>query len=178
MRTPPEGLDETEVIRSLAAAWDLRVDTLRYVPEGRGQSPLACARRARRDAFRHGRRPRRQAVARRLPGNRVRRAAPRVRHRHGVALRGGSRLRGCATTDHAPRQRRSPRPAVFDRDALLLYRLRWSLDDIASFVSVLRAPHTATNDTAHDLRNLGVALEVAETLAALVRVAMTSKEIG
>jgi spectinomycin phosphotransferase len=33
------------------------------------------------------------------------------------------------------------------QDALALYRLRWGLDDIAEFLSVIRAPHQRTADT-------------------------------
>lgn len=48
-----------------------------------------------------------------------------------------------------------------DTEALALYRLRWILDDIASFTDVLRSPHALTNDTAHALRNLEASLEIA-----------------
>jgi spectinomycin phosphotransferase len=34
-----------------------------------------------------------------------------------------------------------------NRDALTLYRLRWGLDDIAEFLSEIRAPHQETADT-------------------------------
>jgi spectinomycin phosphotransferase len=34
-----------------------------------------------------------------------------------------------------------------NQDALALYRLRWGLDDIAEFLSVVRAPHRRTRDT-------------------------------
>ena len=34
-----------------------------------------------------------------------------------------------------------------NQDALSLYRLRWSLDDIAEFLSEFRAPHQQTADT-------------------------------
>jgi spectinomycin phosphotransferase len=36
-----------------------------------------------------------------------------------------------------------------DRDALALYRLRWALDDISSFVHQLRGEHRRTADTEH-----------------------------
>ena len=34
-----------------------------------------------------------------------------------------------------------------NQDALALYRLRWSLDDIAEFLSEIRSPHQETADT-------------------------------
>jgi spectinomycin phosphotransferase len=37
-----------------------------------------------------------------------------------------------------------------DQDALALYRLRWSLDDIAEFLSEIRSPHQETADTKTD----------------------------
>jgi spectinomycin phosphotransferase len=36
-----------------------------------------------------------------------------------------------------------------NEDAVALYRLRWKLDDIASFANQLRSPHSQTADAEH-----------------------------
>ena len=41
-----------------------------------------------------------------------------------------------------------------DEDAIALYRLRWKLDDIASFADRLRSPHSQTADAEHAWRSL------------------------
>jgi spectinomycin phosphotransferase len=41
-----------------------------------------------------------------------------------------------------------------DEDAIALYRLRWQLDDIASFADRLRSPHSQTADAEHAWRSL------------------------
>jgi spectinomycin phosphotransferase len=52
-----------------------------------------------------------------------------------------------------------------DEDAIALYRIRWPLDDIASFVADLRSPHELTADTEHALKALLISLEMDDRLA-------------
>lgn len=48
-----------------------------------------------------------------------------------------------------------------DNDAIALYRLRWKLDDIASFASRLRSPHSQTADAEHAWRSLNLSVSSA-----------------
>jgi spectinomycin phosphotransferase len=50
-----------------------------------------------------------------------------------------------------------------DDTAIRLYRLRWRLDDIASFLKRLRSAHRQTADTEHAWRSLVVSLEPQDT---------------
>jgi spectinomycin phosphotransferase len=52
-----------------------------------------------------------------------------------------------------------------DPAALALYRLRWTLDDIAIYVELLRSPHAVTTDTEHAVLSLTRALEEADRWA-------------
>ena len=53
----------------------------------------------------------------------------------------------CAVTPNSPADRST-------RTALELYRLRWALDDISSFVRDLRARHRRTAGTEHAWQSL------------------------
>jgi spectinomycin phosphotransferase len=46
-------------------------------------------------------------------------------------------------------------------DAIALYRLRWKLDDIASFANQLRSPHSQTADAEHAWRSLSMSVSSA-----------------
>ncbi|HET6318388.1 MAG TPA: phosphotransferase, partial [Chloroflexota bacterium] len=49
-----------------------------------------------------------------------------------------------------------------DSAALRLYRLRWVLDDIASYLDQLRRPHTQSAKSAHAWRALSISVREAE----------------
>jgi spectinomycin phosphotransferase len=46
-----------------------------------------------------------------------------------------------------------------DPDAIRFFRLRWHLDDVSSFLQVLRSPHRQTADTEHAWRSLVMSLD-------------------